>query len=1714
MTNFIFNLQRFGDVYNGTASNDYIVIDGEEFDMGSTINGGAGGDTISVSHSDFITIDGGTGNDSIYVSNGDSSSINGNAGNDSIVINAGEGFTINGGAGNDLISLNSDTESNLIQYNEGDGNDTIYGFNLFSTLQIGGGYGTYSSQTSGSDLIVTVGEGKITLVGAAYSFTIAGKDVNFLLMEGTNNADYFSNVLANATINALGGNDTVENNGSNVIINAGAGNDSITNSGDNVTVDGGSGNDLINNSWSSNYALLSGGEGKDSIYNYREEYSTIDGGAGDDLINGSYWNSSISGGAGNDLLNINVSYNGRINAGTGDDTVRLGSETSDNLIQYAEGDGNDLIYGFNSSSTLQIGDGTGTYSYKKSNGDIIVTAGEGSVTLSDAVDLSTVNIVGEYVNPLLIVGTEGADSINNTLDSAMILALGGKDRIVNRRYSSNSSNSEGYNNVTIDGGSGNDTILNDYYYWYGVTGGIGTTVFYGSEYYYAGNYLSINGGSGNDYISSGSSSSTQRGTGSYSTLEGGNGDDTIVNLGNYVSINGGVGEDSIENSGTNSTVDAGDGNDFIKNTSNNVIISGGDGNDTIKNIGDNTYSIIIVGGAGDDSISNTNTDANIIYNYSSGDGFDTISGFNEVSTLQIGDGNGTYSAIKSGSDLIITVGIGQITLQGAADLSEVNISGNDKTNLGWTLNGTTATYGTWKEILVTVNGVKSVNGLNLSGNVVTVSNAALNQGTVTISDGYTLKLGSDVPSPVETKEGWGKISSGKATYNFDSMTEGYTLADNQIIYTAATDAKSFTISGIKSTDGINVKGTTVTLTADNLNKKTVTISDGYTLKLGSDVSSPATTKANWSKVSSGKATYNFASTTEGYTLADNKISYTAPIAAKSFTLSGIKSTDGITVSGTTVTLTANNLNKKTVTISDGYTLKLGSDVSSPATTKANWSKVSSGKATYNFDSTTEGYTLADNKITYTAATDAKSFTISGIKSTDGITVSGTTVTLTANNLNKKTVTISDGYTLKLASDVTKSATKKAAWSLDGTTATYKDSYKTAGYTLADNEITYSKATTTDTLATVKGVKSVKGLSVSGNTIKLTSNLANKVTVSGEYNFDFASSYKNATITSSNGGDTITARGTKISVNGGKGDDTIKMLGTGTVTGGKGSDVFYYKSNGANVIKDYTDEDKISIASGTAKVTTSGDDVIFTVGKGKITLTGGADKTVTYTDKSGDHIYPTVKIKGKAITLTENYLDDKFNVADYGNALQTIDASAVVLDLNIIGNKLANKIIGSSQNDTIDGGKGNDSIIGGKGNDTLYGGAGSDVFIYNKGDGNDTIADYTEDDFIEINDDAVAKVNKKSGNAILTLESKKKITIIDGADKVLNYTGAIPPVDFNAKGTGATLTANYSADDFKIADYADYKDSVVTIDASAVDQDINIVANKKNNKIIGGAGNDQIDGGNGNDSINGGKGADVLIGGKGSDTLEGGAGNDTLKGGDGADVFVYNKGDGNDVIADYAEDDLVSIKSDTVSKFSTSKNKKDIIFTLASKKKITITGGAGQVISYVDDKGENTYPKVVKFNNAGSSVTLTADYNKDEFNIADYADYKDSVVTINASAVGQDIEIIANKKANRIIGSANNDSLWGGKGNDTLFGGDGADTFVYQNGDGKDVITDFTSMDRIMIYSGKVSGYSVNKSDDVTFKIGSGSITVTDGADKFIEVVNKSGKLLTHYSPKG
>ncbi|MBR0290041.1 MAG: hypothetical protein IJQ82_13785, partial [Selenomonadaceae bacterium] len=225
-------------------------------------------------------------------------------------------------------------------------------------------------------------------------------------------------------------------------------------------------------------------------------------------------------------------------------------------------------------------------------------------------------------------------------------------------------------------------------------------------------------------------------------------------------------------------------------------------------------------------------------------------------------------------------------------------------------------------------------------------------------------------------------------------------------------------------------------------------------------------------------------------------------------------------------------------------------------------------------------------------------------------------------------------------------------------------------------------------------------------------------------------------------------------------------------------------------------DKIKIASGTVNYThNSAHDLIFTVGKGKITVREGGEKTVTYINPDGEEkiILPDVPIlyneKNTAASLTAGYTDDSY-IAD--STLVTIDASKVIHDLKITSNKNKNRIIGTGQKDTIDGGAGADTIYGGAGNDslfgntgndyldggagddslwggtgtdTLFGGDGRDTFLFKAGEGDLVIEDYLwGTDTVMILSGKVTNSEAIGSDIVFTLSTDEEITLKNAASR--------------------------------------------------------------------------------------------------------------------------------------------------------------------------------------------------------------------------------------------------------------------------------------------------------------------------------------------------------------
>jgi len=185
------------------------------------------------------------------------------------------------------------------------------------------------------------------------------------------------------------------------------------------------------------------------------------------------------------------------------------------------------------------------------------------------------------------------------------------------------------------------------------------------------------------------------------------------------------------------------------------------------------------------------------------------------------------------------------------------------------------------------------------------------------------------------------------------------------------------------------------------------------------------------------------------------------------------------------------------------------------------------------------------------------------------------------------------------------------------------------------------------------------------------------------------------------------------------------------------------------------------------------------------------------------------------------------------------------------------LVGGAGSQTLVGGAGADTITGGAWKDDLTGGAGVDTFVFQKGDGQDTVRDFQT-----------------------------------GVDKV-HLLGV-------TSGQVSTRTTSIGGKSGLLITYSRQGDTVFLEGVSAIGgSDIAFLSAPPGISRTGGSGVDTINGGDGNDNLAGGSGNDTINGGDGYDIIGGGWGADTVTGGPGADTFVFQTTTvGPDIITDF------------------------------------------------------------------------------------------------------------------------------------------------------------------------------------------------------------------------
>lgn len=592
--------------------------------------------------------------------------------------------------------------------------------------------------------------------------------------------------------------------------------------------------------------------------------------------------------------------------------------------------------------------------------------------------------------------------------------------------------------------------------------------------------------------------------------------------------------------------------------------------------------------------------------------------------------------------------------------------------------------------------------------------------------------------------------------------------------------------------------------------------------------------------------------------------------------------------------------------------------------------------------------------------------------------------------------------------------------------------------------------------------------------------------------DFASSYQHGNdqlfggdgddrLSGNAGNDWLEGGAGADQLNGGDGNDTlVGGLGVDIMEGGEDDDL-YLLSNGdglpaGNMV------DTIDDRSGTNTLE-FGPDIV--AGDIVAQWAGGTDLVLQYSAQ--DYVFVAGGLEDAiALVIFSNGEELPMPELLRGSLLSSPRTTSTNGPDFLFTGDIGGSIHGYSGDDILFGGVGDDQLFGefGKdtlagheGNDILYGGDGDDTYLFDIGDGVDTISE---------NSNYHHPTNSFSVYSNDTLQFGRNVTpqdifrIRNGSDLILSHSNGVDKVI--VKNWFASKSLVFRLNTIKFADGTIWDEKMISsplliIEGSDNRDDLLGSSSDFGETIKGLGGNDTLYSNNGSDTLDGGEGNDRLYGRNGNDVLIGGPGNDTLDGGLGNDTYYFNLGDGIDTI--YNEDhfsfDVLKLghgihsEDVTISRrfmdlvLSFEKINSDDKIIIANWFRSTDTSDQLDHIEFNDgtiwDKLELTTLMLIYTGTEDPEWMLGGAYNETLNGLGgdDHIDgwYGDDVIY---GGEGNDY----------IDGGFGNDTLIGGPGDDTLFGRWGSDTYQYEFGDGSDIINsdeNWNEADILMFGSG-------------------------------------------------
>lgn len=508
------------------------------------------------------------------------------------------------------------------------------------------------------------------------------------------------------------------------------------------------------------------------------------------------------------------------------------------------------------------------------------------------------------------------------------------------------------------------------------------------------------------------------------------------------------------------------------------------------------------------------------------------------------------------------------------------------------------------------------------------------------------------------------------------------------------------------------------------------------------------------------------------------------------------------------------------------------------------------------------------------------------------------------------------------------------------------------------------------------------------------------------------------------------------------DSIFASLGDDTINAGLGNNIMhFYNDHGQDVVENGGGVDTLILYD------VSKEDVTFTLGEGNdknLYINYSENGRITVQDyQNGNHSVQYVNIQG--ITYSIGYFLGQ--------------------GATIYGTPDRDNIVGTPAADDIWAGAGNNTISAGMGNDTIHV-QGADVILLDANCGNDVI------DFSQAPDVSALKfVDIADQNALETINVTP-----NGTNYTITYgNNTITLVNPNASIVNLMTNDNQSK---TLAEWINAHAPIYTDgDASGSGGNDTIIVQDNaanpwaSHTIHGLGGNDVVHGSNQTDYIYGDAGNDSLFGNGGDDRIQGGIGNDILSGGTGSNTLIFNSGDGHDIVQNGGGFDKIDIQHGQINYITI--EGRNLVIHYGSNDSITVENWNDEQGNYL---GHNLSVKTVD-DGLMDIGTAFAKYHKDP-GIVPVKDEHTALhgatnQTIYLRSSGDDVQyepdqssqIYGGQGNDYLIGSDSNDNIYGGDGNDTLVGGPGTDrlwgnggsnTFIFNQGDGADIIYEYNA----------------------------------------------------------